>query len=86
MKRCIPLEPAAEEVCRQSSIPPLIFQLPPKQGRERLEKAQDTPVYKYPTDISSSEIDCGKWGAIPVYFVAPKCTHIQNLILVQHPK
>lgn len=84
MKRCIPLEPAAEEVCRQSSIPPLIFQLPPKQGRERLERAQDTPVYKYPADISSSVIDCGKWGAIPVYFVAPKCTRIQNLILYIH--
>lgn len=84
MKHCIPLESAAEEVCRQSSIPPLIFQLPTKQGREKLEKAQDMPVYKYPADISSSEIDCGKWGAIPVYFVAPKCTRIQNLFLYIH--
>lgn len=84
MKRCTPLEPVAEEVCRQSSIPLLIFQLPPKQGRERLEKVQDTSVYKYPADISSSEIDCGKWGAIPVYFVAPKCPRIQNLIFYIH--
>lgn len=84
MKCCTLLEPAAEEVCRQSSILSLIFQLPPKQGRERFEKVQDTPVYKYPADISSSEIDCGKWGTIPVYFVAPKCTRIQNLILYIH--
>lgn len=41
-------------------------------------------MYKYPADISSSEIDCGKWGAIPVYFVAPKCTRIQNLMLYIH--
>ena len=66
MKRSTPLEPAAEEVCRQSAITPLIFQLPPEQGRERLEKAQDMPVYKYPADISSAGVDCGKWGAIPV--------------------
>lgn len=28
IKRCVPLEPAAEEVCNQSSVPPLIFQMP----------------------------------------------------------
>lgn len=84
MKRCIPLEPDAEEVCRQSAISPLIFQLPPKQGRERLEKAQDMPVYKFPAEISSAEIDCGKWGAIPVYLFMPKCSCIENLILYIH--
>ncbi len=84
MKRCIPLEPAAEEVCRQSAIPPLIFQLPPKQGRERLEKSQDIPVYKFPAEISSAEIDCGEWGAIPMYFVVPKCPRIENMISYIH--
>lgn len=72
MKRCVPLEAAAESVCDQSAVPPLIFQIPPEQGREVLEKAQDTPVYMYPADISVSEIDTGKWGTIPVYFVTPK--------------
>lgn len=42
MKRCVPLEPGAEDVCNQSSVPPLIFQLPPEQGRRVLEEAQDT--------------------------------------------
>lgn len=51
MKRCIPLEAAADDVCRQSVIPPLILQLPPEWDREKLEKAQDTSVYKYPADI-----------------------------------
>lgn len=52
MKRCVPLEMAAEAVCDQSSIPPLIFQLPPAQGRKILEEAQNAPVYKYPAKIT----------------------------------
>lgn len=48
MKRCVPLEKAAEAVCDQSAVPPLIFQLPPEQGRKALEKLQDVPVYQYP--------------------------------------
>lgn len=84
MKRCIPLEPAAEAVCNQSAVPPLIFQLPPEQGRKVLEEAQDTPVYKYPADISSTCIDTGVWGSIPVYFVAPKDKKIKNMIFYIH--
>ncbi len=85
MKRCVPLELEAEAVCNQSSVPPLIFQLPPKQGREVLEKAQDTPVYKYPADISVNEINTGKWGTIPVYFVMPIDTaYIRNVIFYIH--
>lgn len=72
MKRCVPLEAAAEAVCNQSAVPPLIFQLPPEQGRKVLEQAQDTPVYKCPANISVNEIATGKWGKIPVYFVIPE--------------
>lgn len=84
MKRCVPLEPAAEAVCNQSSVPPLIFQLPPEQGRRILEEAQDIPVYKYPADISSTCIDTGMWGSIPVYFIAPKNAEIKNVIFYIH--
>lgn len=84
MKRCVSLESAAEEVCNQSSIPPLIFQLPPKEGRLRLEEAQNTPVYQYPADISSAHIDTGKWGKIPVYFVKPNKTEVRNVIFYIH--
>ena len=72
MKRCVPLEAAAEAVCNQSSVPPLIFQLPPEQGRKVLEEAQNAPVYKYPANISSDCIHTGIWGSIPVYFIAPE--------------
>ena len=84
MKRCVPLEPAAEAVCNQSSVPPLIFQLPPEQGRRILEEAQDIPVYKYPADIYSDCIDTGMWGSIPVYFIAPKDAEIRNVIFYIH--
>ncbi len=84
MKRCVLLEKAAENVCNQSAVPPLIFQLPPEQGRNILEKAQDTPVYKYPANISSEFINTGRWGSIPVYFIAPKNVEIRNVIFYIH--
>lgn len=85
MKRCVPLEAAAEKVCSQSAISPLIFQLPPRQGRKALEEAQDTPVYKYPANISVQEICTGKWGTIPVYFVMPQCSApVRHVIFYIH--
>lgn len=85
MKRCVPLEAAAEKVCNQSSVPPLIFQLPPEEGRQKLEDAQNTPVYKYPADVSVSQIDTGEWGTVPVYFIAPqKVNSIRNVIFYIH--
>lgn len=84
MKRCVPLEPAAEAVCNQSSVPPLIFQMPPEQGRKVLEEAQDTPVYKYPADIFSDCINTRMWGSIPLYFIAPESKKIKNIIFYIH--
>lgn len=85
MKRFIPLEPAAEEVCNQSAIPPLIFQLPPEQGRKRLEEAQSNPVCKCPADITVNRYDTGEWGCIPVYFIAPQGMDIiRNVIFYIH--
>lgn len=84
MRRCVPLEPAAEVVCEQSSIPPLIFQLPPEQGRKILEKAQDAPVYTYPASVSLTCINTGKYGSIPVYFIAPEDVEIRNTIFYIH--
>lgn len=85
MKRSVPLEAAAEAVCNQSAIPPLIFQLPPKEGRKVLEEAQNTPVYKYPSEISVTEIDTKNWGIIPVYFILPqKPKSIKNVIFYIH--
>lgn len=84
MKRCVPLEPAAETVCNQNSTPPLIFQLSPEQGRKVLEEAQNAPVYKYPANISSDCMHTGMWGDVPVYFIAPDVKEIQNIIFYIH--
>lgn len=71
MKRTVPLEQAAEQVCDASSTPPLIFQLPPEEGRMVLERAQDSPVYKYPGAVWTLPVNLGKWGAIKVHFIKP---------------
>lgn len=85
MKRCVPLEPQAEAVCQASSKPPLIFELPPDQGRLVLEKAQDSPVYLYPANVDRVSVNTGRWGSIPVYLVNPEnlCTPA-NVILYIH--
>nr|WP_303244148.1 alpha/beta hydrolase [uncultured Cellulosilyticum sp.] len=71
MKRIVPLEPEAEKVCNENSKPPLIFQIPPEEGRERLERAQDSPVYKYPAEIKKLSVTTNGWGCVTVYFVVP---------------
>lgn len=72
MRRCVPLEPAAEQVCIDNSRPPLIFQLPPAQGRAVLDRAQDAPVAMYPAELASLQADTGPWGRICVYVVIPQ--------------
>lgn len=85
MKRRIPLEPVALQVCVDSSKPPLIFQLPPTDGRKKLEKAQDAPVYKYPAKITCLSCDTGHWGNIKVYVVHPEpCPAEPNTIFYIH--
>lgn len=84
MKRGVPLEAAAEVVCDQSAVLPLIFQLPPEQGRKVLEEAQNSPVYLYPADISVCEVGTGSWGNIPVYFAAPQGSVPSRVIFYIH--
>ena len=85
MKRSVPLEPQAEVVCNESSKPPLIFQLPPKEGREVLERAQDSPVYKYPAEIKTCSVTTSCWGNVNVYFIIPSnLCDIPNIIYYIH--
>ncbi len=85
MTRRVPLEAAAEEVCNQSAIPPLIFDLPPEQARQRLEDAQSIPVYMYPAKISGKNINTRNWGEIPVYFISPdNNSRTDNIIFYIH--
>ncbi len=83
--RRISLEPEAEAVCEANAVPPLIFQLPPSQGREKLEQAQSIPVRMYPARIESTEWDTGQWGKVKVFLVKPEeMTVPANLIFYIH--
>lgn len=83
--RCVPLEQAAEKVSDQSSIPPLIFQLPPEEGRLKLEEAQSSPVCIYPATTECFRVDTGKWGVIKVYCIIPEClVNTPNVIFYIH--
>jgi len=85
MQRLVSLEPAAAAVCDAASKPPLIFQLPPAEGRKRLNEAQNTPVYKAPAQIDTMMIATGKWGIIPVHIVRPaNLTGIPSVIFYLH--
>lgn len=71
MEKRISLEPEAIAVCKESAIPPLIFQLPPARGRQVLEKAQSTPICMYPANVQMTIMNTGRWGSLPVYIVTP---------------
>jgi len=73
MENRIPLEKAAAEVCNAAAVPPRIYQLPPEQGRKKLVEAQNSPVYQYPAEISSYQIQPqNRLPGFPLYCVRPK--------------
>ena len=55
-----------------SSTPPFIFQLPPEEGREILNTAQDSSVFKYPAEITSVSVNTQIWGTVVVHHVKPE--------------
>lgn len=85
MKRLVPLEKEATALCNAAAKPPLIYQLPPKQGRKILDEMQDSPVYKYPADITTVPFITNDWGQIDVHCIKPKgVTTNLNIILYIH--
>ncbi len=78
------LERAAYEVAKQSSIPPLIFQIPVTQGRKVLENAQNSFVYKYPANIKVNLVNTNRHGNIKVYTIIPPSNNIKNIIFYIH--
>lgn len=72
MNRCVPLEAAAEKVCDDNSTPPLIFELPPEEGRQKLNEAQNSPVFKFPAKTRTLTADTGDYGCIDVHFITPE--------------
>lgn len=86
MENRIPLEKAAIDICNASAVPPRIYQLPPEQGRKKLDGAQDASVYKCPAEIYSCQIRATNgFGTFPLYCVHPeRVTGIPHIILYIH--
>ena len=86
MIKRIPLEKAAVEVCNAAAILPRIYQLPPEQGRKKLDEAQNSPVYEYPANISSLKIHATNgFGSFTLYCVRPEnIMGIPNIIFYIH--
>ena len=72
MKKRIPLEKAALQVCIDSEKQPRIYQLTPRQGRIKLDEVQDAPVAMYPASVCTVNFDTGRWGIIRVFIVDRK--------------
>lgn len=71
-KRTVQLEREAEAVSNAAVKCPRIYQLPPGEGREVLEKAQEEPVRMYPARMEKRMVMTKSWGRFPVYFVMPE--------------
>ena len=85
MIRRISLEPEAIAVCNANAVPPFIFQLPPGEGRKKLEEVQSTPIAMYPANVQKTVVDTGKWGCLDVYVVSPReGKRSENIIFYIH--
>jgi acetyl esterase/lipase len=85
MEKRIPLEKSAIAVCDAAAIPPHIFQLPPEEGRKKLDELQNSPVCKCPACVSCLQIKTSNFGEFPLYCVIPEnITGIPNIIIYIH--
>ena len=84
MKPTVPLEPAAKAVCLANSTPPFLFQLPPQEGRAKVEQAQSSPVFMHPAKVCQTQADTGTWGTVPLYLVAPEEGEPRQVIFYIH--
>ncbi|MEU7003739.1 alpha/beta hydrolase [Nonomuraea sp. NPDC046570] len=67
------LEKAAQDFAYANSKPPFIYELPPEQGREVLEKLQSDPsVPKPDVDEEWIQVRGGPTGVIPIRIIKPK--------------
>lgn len=81
----VQLEKAAQAVCEEAAKCPRIYQLPPKEGREVLEKTQSSPIAMYPAKAEFKVVPTVSWGKVPVYTVIPETVcNPANVIFYTH--
>ncbi|GIG90913.1 alpha/beta hydrolase [Plantactinospora endophytica] len=66
------LEPAAEEIVRQTANPPFIWQLGPEKGRAQLADLQSGNTPRPEVDIEDIVVPGGPSGQVPVRIVKPR--------------
>ncbi|GAB2929253.1 alpha/beta hydrolase [Micromonospora polyrhachis] len=66
------LEPAAQEVARMTAQPPFLFQIPPVQGRAKLDEIQSGQISQPDVDLEDMTIPGGPTGQVQVRIVWPK--------------
>ncbi|MET7331950.1 alpha/beta hydrolase [Nonomuraea sp. NPDC005650] len=72
IKRVV-LEPAAQEFADATARRPFIYELPPEEGREALERLQSDPdVPKPEIDEEWIQVQGGPTGLVPVRIVRPR--------------
>jgi acetyl esterase len=67
----IVLEPAAQEFARMNSQPPFLFQLPPDQGRAKLDDLQSGAIAKPAVESENLMVPGGPSGQVPIRIVRP---------------
>jgi acetyl esterase len=65
------LEPAAQEVVNMTANPPFLFQMPPEQGRAKLNELQSGQIAKPDVDMEDISVP-GPSGPVRVRIVRPK--------------
>ncbi len=66
-----------------TQTPPFLYQLPVTKAREKLEKIQSSPVFKYPAEIIKTSFKASQEN-IPIYIVSPPNTKTNKIIFYIH--
>jgi len=72
MTERISLEKAAIDFSEENAAHPRIYEVPPTEGRDLLERVQESAIEKMEVDIEDRLLDTGRWGKINVRFLRPK--------------
>ena len=65
------LEPAAQEFARMNSQPPFLYQIPPHEGRAKLNELQSSGIDKPAVESENLMVPGGPSGQVPVRIVRP---------------
>ncbi|MGU3502479.1 alpha/beta hydrolase [Mycobacterium sp. C31M] len=65
------LEPEAAQLCEDTDAPPYLYQLPPEEGRKKVDELQSGEVQLPEVDEEWITVEGGPTGSVPVRIVKP---------------